>query len=153
VYAGWGLSQAFYWDRVFERLGFATLEDFIVGVWEPNFTDRDGDTHAALASVKARALVMPSNKDLYFPPEDEGWSVKNIPDTAPSNGWGMIAVGVSGEESDQLLDDRLGLFFGDARPLLGAGSRPLRRPGDAPTRGDRPPSAVPDQERSVPPAP
>ena len=75
VYAGWGLSQAFCWDRVFERLGFATLEDFIVGVWEPNFTDRDGDTHAALASVKARALVMlPTRTSTSRPKTKDGAS-------------------------------------------------------------------------------
>src|SRR5258708_3460061 len=39
VYAGWGLSQAFSWERLYEQLGFATLEDFLVGFWEANFGD------------------------------------------------------------------------------------------------------------------
>ncbi|MGP4026225.1 alpha/beta fold hydrolase [Actinomadura sp. 3N407] len=103
VYAGWGFSQAFYWDRLYERLGFSSLEDFLVGFWEGFFLDDrdannlltmlwtwqnadvgrtpgfDGDTEAALASIKARALVMPAEKDLYFPPEDEAWAVRHIP--------------------------------------------------------------------------
>jgi homoserine O-acetyltransferase len=39
VYAGWGFSQAFYWDRVYEELGFSSLEDFLVGFWEGFFLD------------------------------------------------------------------------------------------------------------------
>ena len=103
VYAGWGFSQAFYWDRVYERLGYSSLEDFLVGFWEGFFLDDrdannlltmlwtwqnsdvgrtpgfDGDTKAALASIQARTLVMPAEKDLYFPPEDEAWAVQYIP--------------------------------------------------------------------------
>ncbi|TDD40230.1 alpha/beta fold hydrolase [Actinomadura sp. KC06] len=103
VYAGWGFSQAFYWDRLYEQLGFSSLEDFLVGFWEGFFLDdRDannlltmlwtwqnsdvgrtpgfnGDTKAALASIKAKTLVMPAEKDLYFPPEDEAWAVQHIP--------------------------------------------------------------------------
>ncbi len=47
VYAGWGFSQAFYWDRVYEKMGFSarlgvdlaysSLEDFLVGYWEGHF--------------------------------------------------------------------------------------------------------------------
>lgn len=35
VYAGWGLSQAFYRERLYETaLGFAGLEDFLKRFWE-----------------------------------------------------------------------------------------------------------------------
>ncbi len=50
VYAGWGFSQAFYWDRLYTEMGhsrrlgmdlaFPTLEDFLVGYWEGHFLDR-----------------------------------------------------------------------------------------------------------------
>ena len=84
VYAGWGFSQAFFWDRVYERLGHTSLEDFLVGFWEGFFLDeRDannlltmlwtwqhgdigmtdgfgGDTERALRSIQARAIVMPA---------------------------------------------------------------------------------------------
>lgn len=35
VYAGWGFSQAFYREKLYETaLGFKSLEDFMVGFWE-----------------------------------------------------------------------------------------------------------------------
>ena len=101
VYAGWGFSQAFYWHEQWREIGFSSLEDFLVGFWEGFFLDgRDpnnllsmldtwtqGDvgltpgfasTEAALASIRARAIVMPGVKDLYFPPEDEAWTVARM---------------------------------------------------------------------------
>jgi homoserine O-acetyltransferase len=101
VYAGWGFSQAFYWDEVWREMGYASLEDFLVGFWEGFFLDdRDpnnlltmldtwwngdvgstrgfGSTEEALTSITARALVLPAEKDLYFPPEDEQWAVGHM---------------------------------------------------------------------------
>ncbi|MFF2073209.1 alpha/beta fold hydrolase [Kitasatospora sp. NPDC058162] len=121
VYAGWGLSQAFYWDRVYEQLGFATLDDFLTGVWEPTFADWDannllamiwtwqhadvgrtpgfdGDTVAALAAIRAKVLALPSRKDLYFPPEDEEWNLRHVPDAELRiipGVWGHLAGGGS----------------------------------------------------------
>ena len=50
VYAGWGFSQAFFWDRVYTRMGysrrlgvelaFPSLEAFLVEYWEGHFLDR-----------------------------------------------------------------------------------------------------------------
>ena len=38
VYAGWVYSQAFYRARLFESaLGYASIEDFLVGFWEGYF--------------------------------------------------------------------------------------------------------------------
>lgn len=35
VYAGWGFSQAFYREKLYEKaLGFKSLDDFLVGFWE-----------------------------------------------------------------------------------------------------------------------
>lgn len=103
IYAGWGFSQAFYRDEVWRELGYTSLEDFVVGFWEAFFLDgRDpnnlltmldtwwhGDvgatpgfssTEQALASIRATAIVMPAEKDLYFPPEDEAWAVSQMTD-------------------------------------------------------------------------
>lgn len=103
VYAGWGFSQAFYWNEVWRELGYASLEDFLVGFWEGFFLDNrdpnnlllmlwtwknndvslthgfEGNLEKALASIKAKAIVMPAERDLYFPPEDEEYEVKFIP--------------------------------------------------------------------------
>ncbi len=93
VYAGWALSQAFYRESMWRGLGFTSLEDFLVMSWEGNFLRRDANNllahiwtwqHAdisandryqgnfalALSSIRARALVMPSDTDLYFTVED-----------------------------------------------------------------------------------
>jgi homoserine O-acetyltransferase len=134
VYAGWGFSQAFYWDRLYEKLGYTSLEDFLVGFWEGFFLDdRDannlltmlwtwqnadvgktpgfnGDTTAALASIKARALVMPAEKDLYFPPEDEAWAVRHIPDAelrVIPGVWGHFAGHGSNPEDTAFIDTAL----------------------------------------------
>jgi len=80
VYAGWGFSQAFYREKLDLKLGFASLEDFLVGFWEGLFLGRDadnllamlwtwqkgdisanelysGDFERALGAIKARAIV------------------------------------------------------------------------------------------------
>ena len=120
VYAGWGFSQAFYWDEVWRELGYTSLEDFLVGFWEGFFLDGrdannllamlwtwqhgdvgrtpgfDGDTEAALALDPGPGIVMPAEKDLYFPPEDEEWAVAHIPNAelrVIPGVWGHFAGG------------------------------------------------------------
>src|SRR5919106_1292058 len=105
VYAGWGFSQAFYWDALYRQMGYSSLEDFLVGFWEGFFLDGrdannlltmlwtwqngdigktpgfDGDHVKALESIRARAIVMPAEKDLYFPPEDEEYATRHMTTT------------------------------------------------------------------------
>lgn len=102
VYAGWGFSQAFYRAKLYEKapsLGFKDLEDFMVNFWEAWATSKDpenmlvmlstwqagdcsqqepygGDFEKAMAGIKARALVLPCQTDLYFPPEDSEYEVE-----------------------------------------------------------------------------
>jgi homoserine O-acetyltransferase len=101
IYAGWGLSQQFYWQRLYREAGFTSLEDFLVRFWEGYFLARDandllaqlwtwyhhdvaltpgceGDYEGALASIRAQAIVMPAEKDLYFPPEDQAYEVSHM---------------------------------------------------------------------------
>lgn len=115
VYAGWGFSQAFYWDQVYKEMGYSDLEDFLVAFWEGFFLDRrdpnnlltmlwtwqkgdigktpgfDGDHVAALKSIKAKTVSLPAEKDLYFPPEDEEYASQHIP-----NGEFKVIPGVWG---------------------------------------------------------
>ena len=102
VYAGWGFSQAFYRQKLDLTLGFASLEDFLVGFWENLFLSRDagnlmamlwtwqhgdisanelyhGDFERALGAITAKAIVMPGQTDLYFPPEDNEYEVAHMP--------------------------------------------------------------------------
>ncbi len=90
IYAGWGLSQDFYRERLFETaLGHPDLETFLRAEWEESFgaykaanvyaqavtwQEADisandlygGDLPAALAAIEARVLLIPSETDLYF---------------------------------------------------------------------------------------
>jgi homoserine O-acetyltransferase len=89
VYAGWALSQAFYREELWRGLGYPTLENFLVESWEAQFLRRDandllaqiwtwwhgdisdneiyrGDLAAALGAITAKALILPSETDLYF---------------------------------------------------------------------------------------
>jgi homoserine O-acetyltransferase/O-succinyltransferase len=120
VYAGWGFSQAFYWDEVWREMGYTSLEDFLIGFWEDFFLDgRDannllcmldtwqqgnvgmspgcgGDLQKALGTIRARLIVMPAEKDLYFPPEDEQWAAQFIPNAEVRvipGVWGHFAGG------------------------------------------------------------
>ncbi|MDX1779833.1 MAG: alpha/beta fold hydrolase [Thalassovita sp.] len=93
VYAGWAMSQAFYREKLYEKAGYSSLEDFLVRSWEANFLRRDahdllasldtwmasdisdndlyqGDLNRALGAISARSFILPSRTDLYFTPED-----------------------------------------------------------------------------------
>jgi homoserine O-acetyltransferase len=134
VYAGWGFSQAFYWDEVYHEMGYSSLEDFLVGFWEGFFLDnRDannlltmlwtwqngdigktsgfgGDYEKALASIEAKAIVMPAEKDLYFPPEDEEYAVGRMPNAelrVIPGVWGHFAGGGINPVDTEFIDDVL----------------------------------------------
>jgi homoserine O-acetyltransferase/O-succinyltransferase len=103
VYAGWGFSEPFYRQQVFKTaFGSPSVEDFIETFWEAFFIKCDannllaqtstwlhndvsahprfgGDFERALASIKARAILVPSATDTYFPPVDNEYEAKHIP--------------------------------------------------------------------------
>jgi homoserine O-acetyltransferase len=134
IYAGWGFSQAFYWNEVWRELGFTSLEDFVVGFWEAFFLDgRDpnnlltmldtwwagdvgatpgfGSTEEALASIRARAICMPAEKDLYFPPEDEQWAVSHMGNAelrVIPGVWGHFAGGGPNRADTAFIDAAVG---------------------------------------------
>ena len=120
VYAGWAGSQAWFRERLdMQVLGLPSLEAFLIHAWEPHFLSKDandllamlstwqgaeisanphfgGNLPRALAAIKARAIVMPCQTDLYFPPEDGEIEVAHMPDAElriiPSI-WGHMAGG------------------------------------------------------------
>ncbi len=118
VWAGWGLSQAWYRERLWEGLG-VTLDEFLEQFWDTAFAAFDpadliamletwqacdvsandtyrGDFAAAMGAISARALVMPGQTDLYFPPEDSAAEAELLADAElhviPSI-WGHAAGG------------------------------------------------------------
>jgi homoserine O-acetyltransferase len=102
VYAGWALSQAFYRDHIYLKVGYQSIEDFLVRDWEASFLRRDaanllsmirtwmhsdisdndlyhGDLSLALRAIKAKTLIMPGQMDLYFTAEDSQREACQIP--------------------------------------------------------------------------
>ncbi len=135
VYAGWGFSQTFYRQKLdMEAMGYASLEDFMVGFWEGLFLNRDannlltmlstwqngdisnnevfkGDFIKALGAIKAKAIVMPASTDLYFPPEDNEFEVAHMPNAelrVVNTVWGHFAGGPGTSPADiKVLDEAL----------------------------------------------
>jgi len=144
VYSGWGFSQAFYRERLFESaLGFKDMDDFMVNFWEAWACSKDpdnmlvmahtwqagdcsqqepynGDFNKAMQGIKAKTLVLPSKTDLYFPPEDSEIEVKAM---RPGVGelkvfpsiWGHWAGGPGDSKEDvKWLDEKLRDLFSAA---------------------------------------
>jgi homoserine O-acetyltransferase/O-succinyltransferase len=133
VYAGWGLSQSFYREKVYHQMGYTSLEDFLVGFWEGFFLKKDannlltmlwtwqhgdisqtpgfdGDFEKALGAIKAKAIVMPAEMDLYFPPEDNEYEVKYMPNAefrAIKSVWGHFAGGGVNAADTKFIDDAI----------------------------------------------
>jgi len=101
AYAGWAYSPAFFRDALYTKLGFASLEDFLL-FWEQDHLEWDandllaklwtwqhadpsanpvysGDFRRALASIKARTIVMPCDTDRYFTLEENEIEARLIP--------------------------------------------------------------------------
>ena len=133
VYAGWGLSQAFYREKVHLQMGYSSLEDFLVSFWEGFFLKKDannlltmlwtwqngdisqtpgfnGDFEKALVAIKAKTIVMPAEMDLYFPPEDNEYEVKHLPNAelrVIKSVWGHFAGGGVNAVDTKFIDDNI----------------------------------------------
>ncbi len=124
-YAGWWASPAFYNEGVYKKLGAPTIEDYLVGA-EAYFLQHDannllaqlwswqnadisanemygGDLVKALGSIKAKALIMPSETDRYFGVAENAAEVVFLP-TAELRPiptiWGHLAGNPNGNEPD-----------------------------------------------------
>jgi homoserine O-acetyltransferase len=128
VYAGWAYSQAFYREGLYRSLGFDSAaallnwweadhltwdaNDLLAMLWSWQRADisdnplYQGDFRRALQAIKARAIVMPSATDLYFPPEDSEIEVQEMPNAElrviPSI-WGHCAGGPGRNPKDTAL--------------------------------------------------
>jgi homoserine acetyltransferase len=79
----------------------------------------NNDFPLAMKSIKAKALVLPSKTDLYFPPEDSDYEVECMAEGVgrleifPSV-WGHWAGGPGQSTEDvEWLDEKLEGFFGE----------------------------------------
>jgi len=132
-WAGWALSQAFYREHLYVKMGFSDINDFLVGFWENLFLKRDANNmlsqiwtwqHSdisdneiydrnfddALQAITARAIVMPGETDLYFPPADSIYEVDRMPNAElqiiPSI-WGHYAGGAVNPHDVAFVDSNL----------------------------------------------
>ncbi len=126
VYMGWVFSQDFFREQEYRKMGFASLEDsvrFLEGyfrrrdandllamLWTWQHADISaniiykGDFAAALRAIKAQAIVMPSETDLYFRVRDNELEVEQMPNaelrSLPSI-WGHVAgLGVNPADNE-----------------------------------------------------
>ncbi|GAC1550118.1 MAG: hypothetical protein NVS2B7_26170 [Herpetosiphon sp.] len=91
IWAFMGLCPDFYNHKLWNAIGFSSLEDFTVGFLEAYFLPMDpndllcqawkwqrgdvsrhthGDLNSALAKITARTMVMPIDTDQFFPVAD-----------------------------------------------------------------------------------
>ncbi|RRJ63664.1 alpha/beta fold hydrolase [Paenibacillus oralis] len=132
VYAGWGLSQAFYREELYRDLGYSSLADFVAGVWENSFMKMDPhnvlamlwtgqhadisadpaynrDFDKALGSIKALACIMPGSTDLFCTADDNEYEAKLIPNAVfnPIKSiWGHFAGrGINSADNKFIVDN------------------------------------------------
>ncbi|KAJ6442444.1 Alpha/beta hydrolase fold-1 [Purpureocillium lavendulum] len=127
AYSTWALSSAWFRQRNWEKLGCASVEDYLSTNWDDEMGaldandllcmvntwwhgnlatvgKGDGSLEQALAGIKAKVLLMPSRTDLYFPPEDSEEEVKHLARgklVIVESVWGHLAGGEFGPEEDQ----------------------------------------------------
>ncbi len=126
VYAGWALSQDFFREKEYRKMGLVSLEDavrFLEGYFRRNDANDllamlwtwqhadisansryNGDFRAALGAIRARAVVMPCETDLYFRVRDNELEVELMPNAElrpiPSI-WGHAAgLGVNPSDNE-----------------------------------------------------
>jgi len=133
VYAGWGFSQPFYKQELWRKLGFLSLENFLVDFWEAFFLKRDhrnlltliwtwqngdisnnpvfkGNFELALSSIKAKTLLLCPQIDLYFPLEDNQDEIKfliNAELVIIPGVWGHFAGGGVNKEDTDFIDTNI----------------------------------------------
>lgn len=121
-------------------MGYASLEDFLIGFWEGLFLSKDannlltmlwtwqhgdishnelysGDLAAALSAIQAKTYVMPGTTDLYFPPEDSRFEVEHMPNAelvSIDSVWGHFAGGPRLNPADAtFIDQKLAELLGN----------------------------------------
>ncbi|WP_340398381.1 alpha/beta fold hydrolase [Paenibacillus sp. FSL H8-0079] len=138
VYAGWGLSHAFYREELYREMGFESLSDFVAGVWESSFMNMDPhnvlamlwtgqhadisanpsynrDFDQALKSIKALACIMPGSTDLFCTADDNEYEAKLIPNAIfkPIQSiWGHFSGRGINRADNQCIDDNLKHLLG-----------------------------------------
>lgn len=138
AYSAWAYSQAWYAKKGYLFDGkYTSLNDFIREDWEGGFLEgwdandlltllntwqagdvslvRGGGYFAdCLGSIKARGLIMPCKKDLYFPPEDcqnEMKFLSNAKLVIIDSEWGHMSGGGANVQDDEFIQAEVKKFL------------------------------------------
>jgi homoserine O-acetyltransferase len=132
VYAGWVFSQDFFREQEYRKMGLASMEDavrFMEGYFRRNdandllamlwtwrhadisANDRyNGDFGGALGAIRAKAIVLPCETDLYFRVRDNELEVAQMPNAElrpiPSI-WGHVAPFGANPPDNEFIDAAL----------------------------------------------
>ena len=139
VYAGWAYSQDWYREKMWEFLGYASLDDWLIAYWDNLFEARkandlmsmiatwlahdisagapfNGDLEAALGAIEAEVLLMPANTDLYFRTADNEGELpylKNARILEIPTIWGHMCAAGQSPDDTAFIDKALKDFLGD----------------------------------------
>ena len=138
IYAGWAFSQTFFRDKLYRHKGFESAEELLQD-WEQDHLSWDandllcklsswqmgdisqqspynGDFVKALASIKARTIIIACDNDLYFRPEDNAIEVKHIEHgelRIYQSPWGHCVASPGNEPKfERYLDDTINELIG-----------------------------------------
>lgn len=139
AYSAWLSSATWFEERQFEKLGFATLQEWdematykgydewdaedlliMLGMWQRGDITRwcDNGKHSledTLAAIKTRVLLMPGETDQYFHWQVSEKESKSLPDARlaviPSI-WGHLAGGGSNPEDTAWMDKEIVKLLG-----------------------------------------
>lgn len=138
IYAGWAFSQTFYREKMYRHKGFETAEALLQD-WEQDHLHWDandllcklsswqhgdisqqppynGDFEKALASIKARTIVIVCDDDMYFRPEDNAIEIEHIEHgelRIYKSPWGhCVASPGNDPEFERYLDDTIKELIG-----------------------------------------
>jgi homoserine O-acetyltransferase/O-succinyltransferase len=134
AWAGWALSHEWYRSELFREQGYGSIDDYLARYWETRFVAWNphdllsliwtwqnadisanekyrGDLVRALASIRARTMIMPGQTDLYFPQKDSEYEVRHLRDAElrpiPSI-WGHFAGGGHDPDATRFIDRAIG---------------------------------------------
>jgi len=138
VYSAWAYGQTWFREHKYKFDGqFPDLNSWLRENWEARYVStwdandmltllntwqngdisliRDGgNLEAALESIKAKGLIMPSKTDLYFPPEDSEHEIQHLKNAKlvviPSV-WGHVAGGSGNPEDVNFITTQIKEFL------------------------------------------
>lgn len=137
AYAAWLTSPEWFRQELWRSWGWKSLKEYLhppsglgpFEAWDPEdllvlarmwqagdvgTVGGNGDFKKALEEVTARVLVMPSQTDQYFPPEDGEIEVNHLKYGVFSpiqSIWGHTAGGGANEEDTNWMDERIASFL------------------------------------------